>query len=151
MHFHCSNPGRSPQSLGTGSHPAQADSWASSGHTSSKNIGTAQKEIATPQYSHVVPHRSTDWAVRCLTLQIGRDAVLSSSYGSNWKSLFPARIRPPHLGICRFCALRNLQNTFFVDCSVQMKARQMSSLAQTTEEYTYRSMQKHWALLTLWI
>ena len=45
--------------------------------------GKNKKEIATPQYSHVVPHRSTDWAVRCLTLQIGRDAVLSSSYGSN--------------------------------------------------------------------
>jgi hypothetical protein len=29
----------------------------------------------------VVPHRGTNWAVLWLTLQIGRDAVLSESYG----------------------------------------------------------------------
>ena len=29
----------------------------------------------------MVPHRGTNWAVLWLTLQIGRDAVLSESYG----------------------------------------------------------------------
>ena len=38
-----------------------------------KNHGT--------QDSRVVPHRGTNWAVLWLTLQIGRDAVLSESYG----------------------------------------------------------------------
>ena len=33
------------------------------------------------QDSRVVPHRGTNWAVLWLTLQIGRDAVLSESYG----------------------------------------------------------------------
>ena len=33
------------------------------------------------QDSHVVPHRGTNWAVLSLTSQIGRDAVLSESYG----------------------------------------------------------------------
>jgi hypothetical protein len=39
------------------------------------------KNNAAPQYSHVVPDHTTDWAVRWLTLQIGRDAVFSASYG----------------------------------------------------------------------
>ena len=38
-----------------------------------KNHGT--------QDSRVVPHRGTDWAAPWLTAQIGRDAVLSESYG----------------------------------------------------------------------
>ena len=33
------------------------------------------------QDSRVVPHRGTNWAALWLTLQIGRDAVLSESYG----------------------------------------------------------------------
>ena len=33
------------------------------------------------QDSNVVPHRSTNWARRCLTSQSERDAVLSSLYG----------------------------------------------------------------------
>lgn len=35
------------------------------------------------QYSHVVTDRSTDWAVTSLTLEIGRDPVLSGAYGRN--------------------------------------------------------------------
>jgi hypothetical protein len=38
------------------------------------------------EYSHVVPHHSTDSAIDCLTTQIGRDAVLLVVYGRN--SLF---------------------------------------------------------------
>ena len=34
-----------------------------------------------PEYSHVVPHRTTDSALQCLTAQIGRDAVSSLWYG----------------------------------------------------------------------
>ena len=33
------------------------------------------------QDSRVVPHRGTNWAAPWLTAQIGRDAVLSESYG----------------------------------------------------------------------
>ena len=33
------------------------------------------------QDSRVVPHRGTNWAAPWLTTQIGRDAVLSRSYG----------------------------------------------------------------------
>ena len=40
------------------------------------------------QDSRVVPHRGTNWAVLWLTLQIGRDAVLSESYGRGCKDLF---------------------------------------------------------------
>ncbi len=33
------------------------------------------------QYSRVVPHHSTDWAITSLTSEIGRDPVLPSVYG----------------------------------------------------------------------
>ena len=36
------------------------------------------------QGSRVVPHRGTNWAALRLTAQIGRDAVLSESYGRGW-------------------------------------------------------------------
>ena len=37
------------------------------------------------QDSRVVPHRGTNWAALRLTAQIGRDAVLSKSYGRGYK------------------------------------------------------------------
>ena len=45
----------------------------SGGNGGEKNHGT--------QDSRVVPHRGTNWAALWLTAQIGRDAVLSESYG----------------------------------------------------------------------
>ena len=33
----------------------------------------------------MVPHRGTNWAALRLTAQIGRDAVLSESYGRRWE------------------------------------------------------------------
>ena len=42
-----------------------------------KNHGT--------QDSRVVPHRGTNWAALWLTAQIGRDAVLSESYGRGYR------------------------------------------------------------------
>ena len=36
------------------------------------------------QDSRVVPHRGTNWAAPWLTSQIGRDAVLSRSYGRGY-------------------------------------------------------------------
>jgi hypothetical protein len=36
----------------------------------------------------VVPHRGTNWAALWLTAQIGRDAVLSESYGRGYKRPF---------------------------------------------------------------
>ena len=39
------------------------------------------EENHSTQDSHVVPHHGTNWAALRLTAQIGRDAVLSESYG----------------------------------------------------------------------
>ena len=41
----------------------------------------AGKKGCNTQGSHVITHRSTNWACRCLTSQIGRDGVLSPEYG----------------------------------------------------------------------
>ena len=43
-----------------------------------------QKQKNNTQDSNVVPHRSTNWARRCLTSQSERDAVLSSWCGRSW-------------------------------------------------------------------
>ena len=40
-----------------------------------------EKKNHSTQDSHVVPHHGTNWAALRLTAQIGRDAVLSESYG----------------------------------------------------------------------
>ncbi len=40
------------------------------------------------QDSRVVPHRGTNWAALRLTAQIGRDAVLSESYGRGYKAMY---------------------------------------------------------------
>ena len=40
-----------------------------------------KKQNHSTQDSRVVPHRGTNWAALRLTSQIGRDAVLSESYG----------------------------------------------------------------------
>ena len=42
------------------------------------------KKPGAPEYSRVVPHRTTDSALQCLTAQIGRDAVSSLWYGPRW-------------------------------------------------------------------
>lgn len=42
-----------------------------------------QKKNYDTQYSHVVPHHSTDCAITSLTSEIGRDPVFSSVYGRN--------------------------------------------------------------------
>ena len=52
-------------------------SWIVRGTGGSKNHGT--------QDSRVVPHRGTNWAALWLTSQIGRDAVLSESYGRGYQ------------------------------------------------------------------
>ena len=44
---------------------------------------TEKKNYSTG-YSRVVPHRSTDPAIACLTLGIGRDPVLSNVYGRSY-------------------------------------------------------------------
>src|SRR3546814_19696823 len=40
-----------------------------------------KKRVISTKASHVVPHRSTDFAQRSLTSEIGRDPVLSAWYG----------------------------------------------------------------------
>lgn len=37
------------------------------------------------QYSRVVPHHSTDWAITSLASEIERDPAFSSVYGRNWR------------------------------------------------------------------
>ncbi len=44
-----------------------------------------KKKNYSTEYSHVVPHHSTDSAIKCLTAQIGRDAVVLLVYGRNSK------------------------------------------------------------------
>jgi hypothetical protein len=46
------------------------------------------------QDSRVVPHRGTNWAALWLTAQIGRDAVLSESYGRGYHSPLWASFDP---------------------------------------------------------
>ena len=48
---------------------------------------TSKKKIKnySTEYSHVVPHHSTDSAIDCLTSQIGRDAVGLVVYGRSSK------------------------------------------------------------------
>ena len=43
------------------------------------------KKNYSTEYSHVVPHHSTDSAINCLTAQIGRDAVGLVVYGRSSK------------------------------------------------------------------
>ena len=44
----------------------------------------------------MVPHHGTNWAALRLTAQIGRDAVLSESYGRGWSYWAPGGITPPN-------------------------------------------------------
>jgi hypothetical protein len=48
-------------------------------------MGRGIKENHGTQDSRVVPHRGTNWAALWLTSQIGRDAVLSESYGRGYQ------------------------------------------------------------------
>ena len=48
--------------------------------SNSKKKENKEKNYST-EYSHVVPHHSTDSAIDCLTSQIGRDAVGLVVYG----------------------------------------------------------------------
>lgn len=43
----------------------------------------------------MVPHHGTNWAALRLTAQIGRDAVLSESYGRGYRCPFPEPNSPP--------------------------------------------------------
>ena len=47
-----------------------------------------KKKNYDTQYSHVVPHHSTDCAITSLTSEIGRDPVFSSVYGRNRSFIF---------------------------------------------------------------
>ena len=60
-----------------------------------------KKKNYSTEYSHVVPHHSTDSAIKCLTAQIGRDAVVLLVYGRNSKVKLPGWmliITPDDLG-----------------------------------------------------
>jgi hypothetical protein len=62
-----------------------------------------KKKNYSTEYSHVVPHHSTDSAINCLTAQIGRDAVGLVVYGRNSKvkEIYIFKYRPPAAGISR--------------------------------------------------
>ena len=49
-----------------------------------RNNEKNKRENHSTQDSRVVPHRGTNWAAPWLTSQIGRDAVLSRSYGRGY-------------------------------------------------------------------
>ena len=62
-------------------------------------IKTKIKNYST-EYSHVVPHHSTDSAINCLTAQIGRDAVLLVVYGRNSKLKLINPVLCSHVRMC---------------------------------------------------
>ena len=51
---------------------------------SEKNYSECDIKNHSTQDSRVVPHHGTNWAAPWLTSQIGRDAVLSRSYGRGY-------------------------------------------------------------------
>jgi hypothetical protein len=53
--------------------------WTS--QTALKGQKDKEDKNYSTQYSRVVPHRSTDWAITSLTSEIRRDPVLPSVYG----------------------------------------------------------------------
>lgn len=57
-----------------------------------KGKGKRKGQNHSTQDSHVVPHHGTNWAALRLTAQIGRDAVLSESYGRGYKCPLPQTI-----------------------------------------------------------
>ena len=61
----------------------QGSTWAGPKVT---KCNDKNKNFST-QDSHVVPQHGTDRAAQCLTSQIGRDAVLSLSYGRRYHTL----------------------------------------------------------------
>ena len=66
----------------------------SSGKKKTEVTATTIIEIKnhSTQDSRVVPHRGTSWAALRLTAQIGRDAVLSESYGRGYYLVLEARL-----------------------------------------------------------
>ena len=73
------------------------------------DLGCVCVQNHSTQDSHVVPHHGTDWAALRLTAQIGRDAVLSESYGRGYqcssRALFSLQLRAttPEYGQLRKC------------------------------------------------
>ena len=56
--------------------------WEEDDNTNANgNTKMIMRQNHSTQDSRVVPHRGTNWAALRLTAQIGRDAVLSKSYG----------------------------------------------------------------------
>ena len=72
---------------GTGRREGQKEKEAEGGKREECRGGRnkrKKKENHSTQDSHVVPHHGTNWAALRLTAQIGRDAVLSESYGRGY-------------------------------------------------------------------
>ena len=62
-----------------------------------------KKKDYSTQYSRVVPHPSTDCADTSLTSEIGRDPVLSGTYGRNRRYISHLQIyNPRHLGFIKY-------------------------------------------------
>ena len=79
----------------SGGLPPAARGGGGGGGTLERNLtwGVCVQNHST-QDSHVVPHHGTNWAALRLTAQIGRDAVLSESYGRGYCSYCPAAKSP---------------------------------------------------------
>ncbi len=73
--FHSSSSARTPPRT------FSAPLVASAKRTCTERLASMPKRGCSTQGSHVITHRSTNWACRCLTSQIGRDGVLSPEYG----------------------------------------------------------------------
>ena len=56
---------------------------------SNKTVQKFKDQNYSTQYSHVVTHHSTNWAITSLSSEIRRDPELSSMYGRSWQNFFP--------------------------------------------------------------
>src|SRR3546814_19915509 len=78
-----------------------------------KPTKTKRKRVISTKASHVVPHRSTDFAQRSLTSEIGRDPVLSAWYGRLRRHMCtPAYIRVHCNQIRTFALVGVISNHF---------------------------------------
>jgi hypothetical protein len=79
----------------------------------------------------VVPHRGTNWAALWLTAQIGRDAVLSESYGRGYL-YYERTVFIPHI----FSG----QSVFrmFKSFRIRMRDSDYNRLSTATTDYSYK-------------
>ena len=96
-----------------------------------------KRENHGTQDSRVVPHRGTNWAALWLTAQIGRDAVLSESYGRGYQ--YQQRmVHIPLLSVYQNCKLNYA--TFSELFGYKMKASVLIGVHQSSRTTAFYSI-----------